>query len=151
MLIVTIDEARALIGDDLGTSDWVLVDQAKVDAFADVTGDRQFIHVDPEAAAKTPFGGTIAHGFLTLSLIASLMPERAIVLSGIKMGVNYGFERVRFLQPVRTGKRIRARHKLAAIDDKGSGRYLLSNEVTIEIEGEDKPALMAVWLGMQFI
>lgn len=149
MQIVTPDEAAALVGADLGVSEWLHVDQAKIDAFADTTGDHQFIHVDPVRAAQTPFGGTIAHGFLTLSLVASMMPERAVVLQGIKMGVNYGFEKVRFLQPVRSGSRIRARHRLKSIDDKGSGRFLLNTEVTVEIEGVDKPALIADWLGMQ--
>jgi acyl dehydratase len=143
--------AAALVGQDLGTSEWKLIDQAMVNAFADVTGDHQFIHVDPVAAAMTPFGGTIAHGFLTLSLLAALQPSGAIILQGIKMGVNYGFEKVRFLQPVRTGSRIRARHKLLSMDDKGGGRWLLTNEVTVEIEGQDKPALIAHWLGMQYV
>jgi acyl dehydratase len=139
-----------LIGTDLGASDWLLVDQSRVDAFAETTEDRQFIHVDPVAAAATPFGGTIAHGFLSLSLLAVLMPQGAIVLEGIKMGVNYGFERIRFLAPVRTGRRIRARHTLLALEDKGGGRYLLRTEVTVEIEDEEKPALIAEWLTMQY-
>jgi acyl dehydratase len=147
--MVTPEAARALIGTDLGTSDWVLIDQAKVNAFADVTGDHQFIHVDPEAAAKTPFGGPIAHGFLTLSLTAALPPANAIVLQGIKMGINYGCDKLRFLQPVRVGKRVRVRGKLLGIEDKGGGRYLLRTETTVEIEGEDKPALIAEWLSMQ--
>ena len=109
MKIVTLAEAQHLVGQDLGVSEWTLIDQKMIDAFADVTGDRQFIHVDPDLAMQTPFGGTIAHGFLTLSLIASMMPENALVLDGIKMGVNYGFEKVRFLQPVKSGKRVRAR------------------------------------------
>jgi acyl dehydratase len=149
--ILTPEAAAALVGTDLGVSDWLLVDQARVDLFAEATGDRQFIHVDPVAAAATPFGGTIAHGFLTLSLLAVLMPEGAIVLQGIKMGVNYGIEKQRFLAPVRTGSRVRARHKLLALDDKGGGRWLTRTEVTVEIEGEDKPALIAEWLGMQYI
>jgi len=148
--MVTPEAAQALVGTDLGASDWVLVDQARIDAFAECTGDHQFIHVNPEMAKQTPFGGTIAHGFLTLSLTAAMMPEGAIVMQGIKMGVNYGFEKVRFLAPVRSGKRVRARHKLLGIEDKGGGRFLTRTEVTVEIEGEDKPALMAEWLGMQF-
>ncbi len=151
MKMVTAAEAADMIGQDLGTSDWLLVDQARVDLFAEATGDHQFIHVDPVAAAKTPFGGTIAHGFLTLSLLAVLMPKDGIVLQGIKMGVNYGIEKQRFLAPVRTGKRVRARHKLLGFEDKGGGRYLTRTEVTVEIEGEDKPALIAEWLGMQYI
>jgi acyl dehydratase len=150
MQLLSVDDARRLTGQDLGASDWLLIDQERIDAFAAVTGDHQFIHVDPVAAAATPFGGTIAHGFLTLSLLASLMPEGAIVLEGIKMGVNYGFEKVRFLQPVRTGRRIRARHRLLSVDDKGGGRFLIKTEVTMEIEGETKPALVAEWLGMQY-
>lgn len=149
MRLISPEQAAALVGQELGTSDWLVVDQAKVNAFAEVTGDHQFIHVDPEAAAKTPFGGTIAHGFLTLSLLAALIPEGAVVLAGIKMGVNYGFEKVRFLQPVRTGRRVRAKHKLLGIEDKGGGRYLTRTEVTVEIEGDDKPALIAEWLGLQ--
>jgi acyl dehydratase len=150
MKIVTLAEAQHLVGQDLGVSEWTLIDQKMIDAFADVTGDRQFIHVDPDLAMQTPFGGTIAHGFLTLSLIASMMPENALVLDGIKMGVNYGFEKVRFLQPVKSGKRVRAKHMLLAVEDKGHGRNLTRTEVTIEIEGEEKPALIAEWLGMQF-
>ncbi|MEY4241986.1 MAG: hypothetical protein RJA14_1682 [Pseudomonadota bacterium] len=150
MQILTPEQATVLIGTDLGASDWLLVDQSRVDAFAETTEDRQFIHVDPVAAAATPFGGTIAHGFLSLSLLAVLMPQGAIVLEGIKMGVNYGFERIRFLAPVRTGRRIRARHTLLALEDKGGGRYLLRTEVTVEIEDEEKPALIAEWLTMQY-
>jgi acyl dehydratase len=121
--MVTPEGARALIGTDLGTSDWVLVDQAKVNAFADVTGDHQFIHVDPEAAAKTPFGGPIAHGFLTLSLTAALQPSNAIVLQGIKMGINYGCDKLRFLQPV-ARRQARARPRQAA-RHRGQGRRSL--------------------------
>lgn len=149
MQLLDPEAAAALVGTDLGASDWKLVDQPRIDAFAEVTEDHQFIHVDPVAADATPFGGTIAHGFLTLSLLASMMPEGAIVLKGIKMGVNYGFEKVRFLQPVPSGSRIRARHRLKAFEDKGGGRYLVTTEVTVEIEGQDKPALIADWLGMQ--
>ncbi len=150
MQILKPAEALTLTNHDLGTSDWLAVDQAMVDAFAEVTGDRQFIHVDPAAAAATPFGGTIAHGFLTLSLLASLIPDQVVVLEGIKMGVNYGFEKIRFLAPVRTGRRIRARYTLLGVEDKGGGRYLLRTEVSVEIEGEERPALAAEWLTMQY-
>ena len=143
--------AQALIGSDLGASDWLLIDQDMVDKFADVTNDHQFIHIDPVAAAATPFGGTIAHGFLTLSLLAGLRPAGAIQLEGVKMGVNYGADKLRFLTPVRVGKRIRVHHKLLGIDDKGGGRYLFRTEMTVEIEGEAKPALIAEWLGMQVV
>lgn len=149
MELLTPQEAAARVGESLGYSAWKTVDQDMIDRFADVTGDHQFIHVDPEKAKLTPFGGTIAHGFLTLSLLAALQPERAIVLKGIRMGVNYGFEKIRFLQPVPSGSRVRAHHRLKAIEDKGGGRYLLTSEVTVEIEGQDKPALIADWLAMQ--
>jgi acyl dehydratase len=145
------EAAKALIGTDLGASEWYLIDQEMVNRFADLTNDHQFIHVNPEMAKMTPFGGTIVHGFFTLSMLAGLQPEGAIVLEGIKMGVNYGCDRIRFLEPVPVGSRIRARHKLKAVDDKGGGRWLLTSEVTIEIEGKNKPALIADWLGMQFV
>jgi len=151
MQMLSPEAAKALIGTDLGASDWYLIDQDMVNRFADLTNDHQFIHVNPEAAKMTPFGGTIVHGFFTLSMLAGLQPEGAIVLEGIKMGVNYGFEKIRFLEPVPVGSRIRARHKLKAVDDKGGGRWLLTSEVTIEIEGKEKPALIADWLGMQFV
>lgn len=151
MQMLSPEAAKALIGTDLGASDWYLIDQEMVNRFADLTNDHQFIHVNPEAAKMTPFGGTIVHGFFTLSMLAGLQPEGAIVLEGIKMGVNYGCDRIRFLEPVPVGSRIRARHKLKAVDDKGGGRWLLTSEVTIEIEGKEKPALIADWLGMQFV
>lgn len=151
MQMLSPEAAKALIGTDLGASDWYLIDQEMVNKFADLTNDHQFIHVNPEAAKMTPFGGTIVHGFFTLSMLAGLQPEGAIVLEGIKMGVNYGCDRIRFLEPVPVGSRIRARHKLKAVDDKGGGRWLLTSEVTIEIEGKEKPALIADWLGMQFV
>jgi acyl dehydratase len=151
MQMLSPEAAKALIGTDLGASDWYLIDQEMVNRFADLTNDHQFIHVNPEAAKMTPFGGTIVHGFFTLSMLAGLQPEGAIVLEGIKMGVNYGCDRIRFLEPVPVGSRIRARHKLKAVDDKGGGRWLLTSEVTIEIEGREKPALIADWLGMQFV
>ena len=151
MQMLSPEAAKALVGTDLGASDWYLIDQDMVNRFADLTNDHQFIHVNPEMAKMTPFGGTIVHGFFTLSMLAGLQPEGAIVLEGIKMGVNYGCDRIRVLEPVPVGSRIRARHKLKAIDDKGGGRWLLTSEVTIEIEGKDKPALIADWLGMQFV
>lgn len=150
MQVLSPEAAKASIGTTLGVSEWRLIDQALVDGFAELTGDRQFIHVDPVAAAATPFGGTIAHGFLTLSLVATLLPPELIVLEGFRMGVNYGFERVRFLAPVRTGRRIRARHVLQALEQRAPGQFLTTTEVTVEIEDEDKPALIATWLGLQF-
>ena len=151
MRVVTPEQMAAAVGEDLGVSDWATLDQAKIDAFAEVTGDRQFIHTDPVRAAQTPFGGTIAHGMLTLSMIGGLLPDGLLVLDGLKMGLNYGFERVRFLAPVKTGKRVRARHRFLGVEDKGNGRFLTRTEVTIEIEGEEKPAVTAEWLGMQIV
>ena len=146
-----IEEIKARIGSEVGVSDWILVDQARIDAFAEVTEDRQFIHVDPEAAARTPFCGTIAHGFLSLSLLSRMAYEAMLTPEGVKMGVNYGFEKVRFLAPVRAGKRVRGRFTLASFDEKGPGRYQFVHAVTVEIEGEDKPALIADWIGMIFV
>ena len=148
---VSTDELLALIGQEVGVSDWIEINQARIDAFADCTEDHQFIHVDPEAAAKTPFGGTIAHGFLTLSLMSQMSYQAAPVLQGVAMGVNYGFDKLRFLQPVRAGSRVRGRFRLISAEEKGPGRWLIKNEVTVEIEGGDKPALIAEWLGMQIL
>lgn len=144
-------ELQDSVGQEVGVSEWILIDQARINAFADCTEDHQFIHVDPEAAAKTPFGGTIAHGFLTLSLMSQMSYQAAPVLEGVAMGVNYGFDKLRFLQPVRAGSRVRGRFKLLSAEDKGGGRWLIKNEVTVEIEGGDKPALIAEWLGMQIL
>ena len=140
-----------LIGQEVGVSDWIEIDQARIDAFAACTEDDQFIHVDPVRAAETPFGGTIAHGFLTLSLMSQMSYQAAPVLQGVTMGVNYGFDKLRFLQPVRAGSRVRGRFKLISAEEKGTGRWLIKNEVTVEIEGGDKPALIAEWLGMQIL
>lgn len=141
----------ALIGTEVGVSPWFLIDQARIDAFAETTEDRQFIHVDPEAARATPFGGTIAHGFLTLSLASAMSYEAVAPLDGMVMGVNYGFDKLRFLAPVPAGSRVRGRFKLLSAEDKGGGRWLLKHELTVEIEGSDKPALIAEWLSMQMV
>jgi acyl dehydratase len=144
-------ELQSLIGQEVGVSKWFEVDQARIDAFARITEDEQFIHVDPEAAKATPFGGTIAHGFLTLSLASAMSYDAVKPLEGVVMGVNYGFDKLRFLAPVPAGSRVRGRFKLLAADDKGGGRWLLKHELTVEIEGADKPALIAEWLGMQVV
>ena len=148
---ITTAELLARVGQEVGVSDWIEIDQARIDAFADCTEDHQFIHIDPVAAAQTPFGGTIAHGFLTLSLMSQMSYQAAPVLEGVAMGVNYGFDKLRFLQPVRAGSRVRGRFKLLSAEEKGPGRWLIKNEVTVEIEGGDKPALIAEWLGMQIL
>ena len=131
-------------------SGWIEVDQQRIAAFADATEDRQFIHIDPEAAALTPFGGTIAHGFLTLSLLSRMAAETILLPDTTKMVVNYGLDRVRFLAPVRSGKRIRGRFALDGVEEKSPGQILLRHVVAVEIEGEDKPALSAVWLTLLF-
>jgi len=141
----------SLVGTELGVTDWMVVDQDSVNVFADVTHDHQFIHIDPEKAKETPFGGPIAHGFLTLSLLSKFSMEAGLSIKGVKMGVNYGFEKVRFLAPVKVGAQIRGRFVLKSIEEKRPGQYLYCCTVTVEIDGEDTPALVADWLGMQFI
>jgi acyl dehydratase len=150
MPIASLDQIRARIGEEVGVSDWILVDQPRIDAFADATGDRQFIHVDPAAAAQTPFGGTIAHGFLSLSLLSRMGAEAMLVPDSVKMGVNYGLDRVRFLAPVRSGRRVRGRFVLDSVEERAPGQVLMRHTVTVEIKGEDKPALTAVWLTLLF-
>ena len=152
MPTVSLEELKSMVGQHLGTSEWLTVDQTMIDKFADATGDHQFIHVDPERAKQTPFGGTIAHGFLSLSLMPLLnqmtdMPRPA----GIKMGVNYGSNKTRFLAPVRSGKRVRGHFKLLELDEKRPGQWQQTVEFTLEIEGEDKPALIAEWIGQFFL
>ena len=150
MPFASIDEIRSKVGQEVGVSGWLPVDQARIDAFADATEDRQYIHVDPEAAKQTPFGGTIAHGFLSLSLLSRMAAEASLLPEGLKMAVNYGFDRVRFLAPVRSGKRVRGRFTLDSVDEKAPGQILMRHTVTVEIEGEEKPALTAQWLGLIF-
>jgi acyl dehydratase len=150
MPVASIDAIRSKIGQELGTSDWIEVSQDRIQAFADATEDQQFIHTDPALAAQTPFGGTIAHGFLSLSLLSRMAADVMLVPETTKMGVNYGFEKVRFLSPVRAGKRVRGRFTLVSFEEKRPGQYQFAHEVTIEIEGEDKPALSAVWIGQVF-
>ena len=132
-------------------SSWLTIDQQRIDEFADATEDRQFIHTDPEAAAQTPFGGTIAHGFLSLSMLSRMAAEAMLVPDNIKMAVNYGLDRVRFIKPVRSGKRIRGRFRLDSVEEKAPGQLLLRHTVTVEIEGAEKPALTAEWLGLLFV
>ena len=147
---MTPQELAAKTGEVIGVSDWFHVTQERINMFADATGDHQFIHIDEEKAKLTQFGGTIAHGFLTLSLLPVLgaMTEGARV-DGIKMGVNYGGNKTRFIAPVRSGKRIRGQWKLLEMAEKRPGQWQQTVEITIEIEGEDKPALIAEWV-MQF-
>jgi acyl dehydratase len=151
MPIATLDEIRGRVGEEVGVSSWLVVDQARIDAFADATEDRQFIHLDAEAAAQTPFGGTIAHGFLSLSLLSRLAAEAMLLPERLKMVVNYGLDRVRFLAPVRSGSRVRGRFVLDSVEEKAPGQLLMRHTVTVEIEHGDKPALTAVWLTLLII
>ena len=151
MPVASIDEILGRVGSEVGVSDWILVDQAAIDAFAEVTQDHQFIHVDPEAAARTPFGGTVAHGFLTLSLLSRMAADAMLRPESVRMGVNYGFEKVRFVAPVRSGKRVRGRFRLDRFEEKNPGQWQFVHNVTVEIEGEDKPALIADWIGLIFV
>ena len=146
----TKEQLIELIGEELGTSEWFVVDQARIDAFADVTEDRQFIHVDPERAVAAGMDGTIAHGMLTLSLIVGFCAEFAPALEGSKMVINYGFDKVRFASPVKVNDRIRAVAKLADARERG-GQLLVKAKVTIEIEGVAKPALIAEWLTLHIL
>jgi acyl dehydratase len=135
----------AHLGEVIGASSWIVVDQKRIDEFAHCTDDHQWIHVDTERAAKeSPFGGTVAHGFLTLALLAPTIFEVMLSRVDVKQAINYGLEKVRFLAPVLAGRRVRNRVKIASMEDKGAGRTLLTTENTIEIEGEDKPALIAL-------
>lgn len=145
------DELLRMAGTESPPSAWLAIDQERIDLFADATGDHQFIHVDPERAAQTPFGTTIAHGFLTLSLLSTLLAETALMPEGTVMGINYGLNKVRFLQPVKVGSEVRARSRLLGVTEKGRRRLLLTAEVTIEIRGQEKPALIAEVLSLYVI
>ncbi len=148
---VTIDEYRGMAGKELGVSDWILVDQAKIDAFAECTGDHQFIHVNPELAKQTPFGTTIAHGYLTLSLCAVMAYGVMPGITGTKMGVNYGLNKVRFMAPVKSGSKVRGRFHLVDVTQRPDGAWQSTVNVTVEIEGETKPALAAEWITLQYL
>jgi acyl dehydratase len=151
MPLASLDEIRSRIGEEVGVSSWLTVDQPRIDAFADATEDHQFIHVDPQAAAAAGLGGTIAHGFLSLSLLSRMAAEGMLIPAGVKMALNYGLDRVRFLAPVKSGKRVRGRFTLDSVEEKAPGQVLMRHLVTVEIEGEDKPALAATWLGLIFV
>ena len=152
MATITTTQMQERVGTET-VSDWVDVTQAMIDRFAEATGDHQFIHVNPELAAKTPFGGTIAHGFLTLSLMPLLSSKvaDAPTIEGVKMGVNYGGNSVRFLTPVRSGSKVRGRFKLLEFTEKRAGQWQQTVEFTVEIEGGSKPALVAEWISLIFV
>ncbi|GGB61149.1 nodulation protein NodN [Roseibium aquae] len=143
---VTRSELEQLVGKEVGVSRWFELDQSRIDAFARVTEDHQFIHVDPERAAQTAFGGTIAHGFLTLSMLSAMGVDAQPRIADQVMAVNYGFDRVRFLAPVMAGDRVRGRFTLETLAEKASGQVDIGWGVTVEIDGRDRPALAAVWL-----
>jgi acyl dehydratase len=141
---------QSAVGKPEGTGDWIEISQDRINAFADVTEDHQFIHVDPKLAAElSPWGVTVAHGFLTLSLLVKLsesIPQPAERLDGIVMGINYGFEKVRFITPVKVGSKIRCSSVLAAVDQKDANTLQTTRTMTVEIDGESKPALVADWI-----
>lgn len=146
--IVPKAELPSWIGKQLEPGEWFEIDQDRINQFADVTLDHQFIHIDPEKAAATPFGSTIAHGFLTLSMLTHLTAESALIPEEIVMGINYGFDKVRFLNPVKSGGRVRAVGTIADITEKDGGQMLVKQAITVEIEGEETPALVCEWLAM---
>ncbi|HEY7671546.1 MAG TPA: MaoC family dehydratase [Gammaproteobacteria bacterium] len=148
---LTRTELGDLVGKPLGVSEWLRIDQARIDAFAEVTEDRQFIHVDPKRAAATPFGGTIAHGLLTLSMIVRLCWEFVPKVQGAELVLNYGFDKVRFVTPVKVDSRIRAHGRLAAVNERKRGQVLINMSVEIEVEGSNKPALIAEWLSLHVV
>lgn len=151
--VTTLTEAREWLGREVGVSDWLTVSQDDVNQFADTTRDHQFIHLDVERARQeTPFGGTIAHGFLTLSLLSHLGASAGMVrMADTRMMINYGLDKVRFLNPVRVGKRVRGRFELVSVEEKKPGQILFKHRATVEIEGEERPAMIAEWLGLAFI
>ncbi|HET8707408.1 MAG TPA: MaoC family dehydratase [Pseudomonadales bacterium] len=153
MKTVAVADIQSYVGKELGASEWFQIDQARINAFADATLDHQFIHVNPEMAKMTPFGTTIAHGFLTLSLLPYFQTSMAglIVPEGLKMGMNYGFEKIRFLAPVKVNSRVRGVAKLLEATEKKPGQWLFKLEFNVEIENEPKAALTAEWLLMYFV
>ncbi len=142
---------QARTGQNIGTSRWFEMDQARIDAFAALTEDDQFIHTDPDRARDTPFGGTIAHGFLTLSMLSAMIMDCVPMLAGAEMGVNYGFDRVRFMSPVPAGARIRGQFKLLRLEHGKRNDITTLTEVTVEIQGQKRPALIAEWIGRQYL
>ena len=147
---LTIEELRGRIGQEVGVSKWIDILQSAIDAFADLTHDHQFIHIDVEKAKATPFGGTIAHGFLTVSMLSAMAYDALPNIAGRSMGVNYGFDRLRMMSPVKADARIRGRFVLKALESKSPQQHQLIHSVTVEIEGADKPALAADWVTLAY-
>jgi len=150
-LVIPVENLNDYIGKEIGHSDWFLVDQERINQFADVTIDHQFIHIDEEKSKKGPFGSTIAHGFLTLSLLTHLTDTCRLIPEGTVMGINYGFDKVRFINPVKVNSRIRATVKPLSAVERNPGQWLLKSEVNVEIENEEKPALVSEWLSLVFV
>ena len=149
---VNIEDIADFLGKEVGLTDWIEINQTQINKFADATGDHQYIHVDEGRAAETPFGATIAHGFLTLSLLSKLSSMNGgVKLKNSVMGINYGLDKVRFVSPVKVNSRVRARFELVSAEEKKPKHYLLKHNVTVEIEGVEKPALIAEWLGMTVV
>lgn len=148
---ISLDEYKGRVGHLVGTSDWTTLDQVRIDRFADVTEDRQFIHIEPEAARSTPFGGTIAHGFLSLSMLSAMAATGLPKIASASMEINYGFDRVRFLTPVRSGQRIRSVFSLLKVEERSAGQWLSTVDVKVEIENHEKLAAVAEWLIMTVV
>ena len=151
MPLVPVAELKDYIGKELGSSDWLTIDQERINQFAECTGDHQFIHVDPEKAKLTPVGSTIAHGFLSLSLVPMLMEKIMIMPQGLKMAVNYGLDSVRFIQPVKVNSKVRLVVTLVDANEKNPGQWLLKAKAVLEIEGSAKPAYIAEPLTLCFV
>lgn len=152
-MVTTVKPAdlAGLIGKEIGVSDWLRVDQGRINQFADVTEDHQYIHIDPERAKDSPFGTTIAHGFLTLSLLSKFSEGTGIVIEGVHTGINYGFDKMRFLAPVPAGSNVRGKFVLGNAIEKKPGQFLITYNVSVEIEGSETPALVAEWMAMQVV
>jgi len=150
-LVIPVEKLNDYIGKEIGHSDWFLVDQERINQFADVTIDHQFIHINEEKSKKGPFGSTIAHGFLTLSLLTHLTDTCRLIPEGTVMGINYGFDKVRFINPVKVNSRIRAAVKPLSAVERNPSQWLLKSEVNVEIENEEKPALVSEWLSLVFV
>lgn len=144
------DELKAAVGEEFGASDWVTVEQHQIDLFAEATGDHQWIHVDPERAKDGPFGKTIAHGFLTLSLL-STFNKQVYSIENVKMGINYGLNKLRFTAPVPVGSKVRGSFRLGAVDEVSGGALQITMNVTVEIEGSERPAAVAEWLSRVYL
>ena len=152
-MAITIEKTQIhdYVNRQLDATDWFQVTQEQINIFADCTLDKQYIHVDPEASQKTPFGSTIAHGFLTLSMLSYFSEQYNVLISGLQMGINKGFNKIRFLAPVKVGSYIRCHAKIIDITEKKPGQFDFITEATVEIQGEDKPALVAEWLSVQMV